>query len=464
MKAHVRTENSVREVVTIFFAQRKIILRTFLAIMLGALAIVLFYPPRYDIRGSILVRNHKVEKSPDTLEDTEIKTFEVSKEDLASEVEILTSHDVIAASVRRLHDAGRAFTEPDLDEAAVKKHVRTIRKALTATMLPDSNIIEVSLTSGEPDTALVVLSTILDEYVNRRARVFNPQQAVDFYQTQVGKFDKGLKAQESKLIDLVRRVGSADPAMEIENNLAHKKDLETELDQARNQWIEKERYLTLLRDGLNSGEVKFFSSIENPSINSLGAKLQDLVLERGNKLRIFAPTSSEIQAMDEQIDSTFASLRGEVQSIVRKQASEAETLGEKVATLERRLEELAARNIQLHGAVVEKEAIEREMDLFRHSYDTFSKRLEEARINVSSDASNLFNISILSRPFHSGVPVFPNPGTFIPVSLFVALLTGCSLGFLREYFDHTFKTPQDSEKYAGLPTIFSIPHWNRGAR
>ena len=464
MKPQIRTENSAREVVTIFFAQRRIILRTFLAIMLGALAIVLFYPPRYDIRGSILVKSHKIEKSPDTLEDTEIKTFEVSKEDLASEVEILSSHDVIAATVRKLHDSGRAFNEPELDEAAVKKHVRTIRKALTATLLPDSNIIEVSLTSGEPDTALMVLSTLLDEYVNRRARVFNPQQAVDFYQAQVEKFDTGLKAQEAKLIELVRRTGSADPALEIENNLAHKKDLESELDQARSQWIEKERYLKLLRDGLDSGEIKFFSSIENSSINNLGAKLQDLVLERGNKLRIFAPASSEIQAITEQIDTTFAALRGEVRSVVRKQANEAETLGEKVTTLESRLDELAARNIQLHGAVVEKEAIERQMDLLKHSYDTFSKRLEEARINASSDASNLFNISILSRPFYSGVPVFPNPVTFIPVALFVALLTGCSLGFLREYFDHTFKTPQDSEKYAGLPTIFSIPHWNRGGK
>jgi hypothetical protein len=27
------------------------------------------------------------------------------------------------------------------------------------------------------------------------------------------------------------------------------------------------------------------------------------------------------------------------------------------------------------------------------------------------------------------------------------------------FFDHTFKTPDDSEKYAGLETIFTIPTW-----
>jgi len=39
--------------------------------------------------------------------------------------------------------------------------------------------------------------------------------------------------------------------------------------------------------------------------------------------------------------------------------------------------------------------------------------------------------------------------------LLVGLLLGCSLGFVREYFDHTFKKPSDVMAYAGLPVIIS---------
>jgi capsular polysaccharide biosynthesis protein len=56
-------------------------------------------------------------------------------------------------------------------------------------------------------------------------------------------------------------------------------------------------------------------------------------------------------------------------------------------------------------------------------------------------------------------PVFPNKKTFIPIGFIVGILLGFTIGFLREFFDHTFKRPEDVDNYLGLPTILSIPEF-----
>ena len=52
---------------------------------------------------------------------------------------------------------------------------------------------------------------------------------------------------------------------------------------------------------------------------------------------------------------------------------------------------------------------------------------------------------------------FPGMEVIIPLGILIGFITGLSLGFLREFFDHTFKKPSDVENFIGLPVIFSIP-------
>ena len=88
------------------------------------------------------------------------------------------------------------------------------------------------------------------------------------------------------------------------------------------------------------------------------------------------------------------------------------------------------------------------------------QRWEEAKINATSEAGNLFSISILTAPYYSGSPIFPNKTTVIPFGIIAGLLAGISLGFLRNYFDHTVKRQEDFKRFTDLPVLFSIPKWH----
>ncbi|MCG6550688.1 MAG: hypothetical protein L7F77_00050, partial [Candidatus Magnetominusculus sp. LBB02] len=63
----------------------------------------------------------------------------------------------------------------------------------------------------------------------------------------------------------------------------------------------------------------------------------------------------------------------------------------------------------------------------------------------------------LSKAFPSSGQIFPIPSLLIPIGLIAGLLTGMTLGFLMEFLDQTFKSPEDVAKYAKLPVLLYIP-------
>ena len=459
----VKTQDYLRDVVIILFAQKRIILFTFLLIALATILIAFFWPPTYEVEGSILIKGKKLEKSPEALEDAEIKMIEISEKDLISEERIITSHDVVRETIKRLKEKGLAYTDTPLEGEAFKQAVDCLQHKLSTRVVEDSNIIIITLKGADPKRMLIVLTEVMDSYIRQRSQIFNPDQAVSFYQRQADKFDADLVNYEQQLIDLAEKYQSPDPGKEIENNLYLKRDLERELDRVRNLWIEKQLAVKHLNQALAGKQVQFFSSIQVPSIANLGEKLQELYVERGTIRRVYRADTDKVLAIDRQINDTYAKLKGEVAGYARMLNNEAQIVHDQLTSLENRIRELSMTNIRLHAYQVEKRRIDRQIELFNTSYETFAKRLEEARINTSTDAGTLFSIRIMSKPFFDGETLFPNKRTFLPVGVIVGLLTACSLGFLAEYFDHTFKRPEDSQKYAGIPNLFSITRWDHGA-
>jgi uncharacterized protein involved in exopolysaccharide biosynthesis len=264
-------------------------------------------------------------------------------------------------------------------------------------------------------------------------------------------------------MNLVKETKMSDPLKEIENNILIKKDLEQQLNLLRNESIEKKLYIEHLEKTLKDENIQFFTFIEDMPINNpgLSVKLQELFVERGNILRTYHPFNEKVKAIDKQINDIYSSLKSEVRAYKENQLSKLLTINKKISSIESRLDSINARNVGLQRQLIDSQRIARETNLLQFSYETFYKRREEAKIQSIANESNLSSyIGILSKAFSSGRPVFPKKNVVIPMGFLVGFITGCSLGFLRDYFDHTFKKPSDVNNYAGLPLIFSIPKWN----
>jgi len=328
-------------------------------------------------------------------------------------------------------------------------------------VIPSSNIIKISFFDKDPAYAILVLNTLMEQYLLYRQEVINPNQVEMFYAQQVKRFREMLAEKQRALLALTRKTNVTNPEKEIANNLLIRKDLLKQLTELRRNLIEKEKYVQHLENALKNKKLQFFSFItmdQSKTITYISERLLDAVVERENVLKKYKKGSIRVRLVDKKIRDLYSSLRKEVISYTKNQESELQAIKEKIAYMEKRIATLEAMNLALKKQELETRHIQMDIDILKTSYATLQKREEEARMNRVVNTANLsYFVSILNRAFPSNGPVFPKKRVVIPIGLLVGFIIGCSFGFMREYFDHTLKRPRDVETYLGLSVLFSIP-------
>jgi uncharacterized protein involved in exopolysaccharide biosynthesis len=453
-----KTENYKRELLAIFFAQRRLILGVTLIIIIGAILIGFCWPPTYSATASLLVRSRKPERNQEALEKADkIWQFEIKKEDLSSEVEILISPSVIERTIRALQEK-KLYPE---SETISSKDINRIKRKLEAEVVPASNVIDITFYNKDPKVAETFLSALVDQYTFYRIELFNGvNQIGSFFSFQADRFNESLSKKGEELMALAEETKIANPQREIENNLDIKKDLELRLDILKNEVIEKTLFIKYVEKILNLDNIHFFSSIENDTINGvtgLSPKLQELLIKQAEILSIYKPSSSKAVAVQTEINKIHSAIKNEVFILKENLSNQLKIAEAKIKRMQDRVEIIDDRNVEIRKQDIAAQRLEAESALLLASYETFSKRKEESIINSSLEGTAMHsNVSILQKAFPSDGPVFPRKGVIIPLGALFGLILGISLGFLREYFDHTFKRPSDVENYLKLPVIFSI--------
>jgi len=69
------------------------------------------------------------------------------------------------------------------------------------------------------------------------------------------------------------------------------------------------------------------------------------------------------------------------------------------------------------------------------------------------------NVSIVEDATVPRVPIRPRKMVNLIIAILVGLLIGVGTALTIEYFDTTVKTPDDVERYLGLPVIGIVPQF-----
>lgn len=453
----IKTDDYLREFMTILFAQKSTIVTVTSLFLVVGLLIAFLWPPTYGANSAVLVKGRKIEKNPEAIEEAQYRVFEVDETFLNSEAAIVTSTDVLGMTIKSLDEQGTHYGNPD---ETINKRVDELKKYVRAEIIPKSNIIEVILLDKDPDKALLLLQSLLDHYIQFRSDIYSPSKTEAFFQSQVERFSRDIAQKETELEEFYKEFGSVDPTNEIDSNLELINKLQEQLNLEHNALIKKNHDIAFLQHGVASEDVQFFASFEQLSMVKLSEQLQLLTIERGRILRNYLPGSDAVELVTGQINQTYQALRAEVRELLRREEQEQSAIEENIASLQARIKAISDRNIYLKSTSIRMDRLEMELGVLKSSYTTFATRLQEARVNSSTLQEGLISVSVIKQPFYSGEPLFPKKIVVIPLGLIIGLIMGISLGFINEYFDHSFKRPEDSERFAGIPTIMSIPKWN----
>ncbi|MBF0552995.1 MAG: SH3 domain-containing protein [Nitrospirae bacterium] len=473
MRAESMVEDYKRALLTTFFVQKRIIYLATAVIFLSAVLVSFLWPKTYAAYGSILVKGKKSDKSPNAIEKEEIRPNPVSKEDLNSESEILVSPDVIRSTIVQMRDKNQYKQSRSIvstviallksakgtgkEKAIQESEIYKIKKSITTEIIPSTNVIKITLNDNDPQYAVLLLDTLMSQFLVYRSQIYNPEAARTFFIDQVTDSRKSIEGKEDQLLDLSKEGIGVMPVKEIENNLSLKKDLEQDLHYLKQNAMEKKRMIEYIDNALKSKEINYFSFIEgNEAITNLSKNLQELVADGGPIVTRYNKDTEKVNLFNEQVNNMYNSLKREVQGYVNNIKRQLETINDKIDSVERRIDKIQAEDVKLEKTLIDQERLKRDIDIYKVSYDIFSKRKEESSVSSSAAAGN-FLISIMGKAFPSSGPIFPIPGLLIPIGLIAGAMTGMSLGFLKEYMDQTFKSPEDVVKYAQIPVLIFIP-------
>ncbi|WP_420263810.1 SH3 domain-containing protein [Candidatus Magnetominusculus dajiuhuensis] len=473
MRAESMVEDYKRALLTTFFVQKRIIYFATAVIFLSAVLVSFLWPKTYAAYGSILVKGKKSDKSPNALEKEEIRPNPVTKEDLNSESEILVSPDVIRGTIAKMREKNQYKDSHSIlssvvamlksakgtgkEKAIEESEIYKIKKSVTTEIIPATNVIKITLNDNDPKYAVLLLNSLMEQFLAYRSEIYNPEAARTFFIDQVTDSRKSIEGKEDQLLDLSKEGLGVMPVKEIENNLSLKKDLEQDLHYLKQNAMEKKRMIEYIDNALKSKEINYFSFIEgNEAITNLSKNLQELVADGGPIVTRYNKDTEKVNLFNEQVNNMYNSLKREVQGYVNNIKRQLETINDKIDSVERRIDKIQAEDVKLEKTLIDAERLKRDIEIYKVSYDTFSKRKEESSVS-SAAASGNFLISIMGKAFPSSGPIFPIPGLLIPIGLIAGAMTGMSLGFLKEYMDQTFKSPEDVVKYAQIPVLVFIP-------
>ena len=175
-----------RDVVAVLFRRRRTFVASFTVIFLAALLYALLLPS-YESQMKILVRRGRIDPpmAPQPTGTSEYSRFDVTEEELNSEVELLRDEDILRNVVlaNHLDRAERSWWKRN-DEVCIARATRRLASRLIVEPVRKTRLILVRYRSSDPSQAATVLHSLADSYEGKHIEVHRPSGEFHFFEQQ----------------------------------------------------------------------------------------------------------------------------------------------------------------------------------------------------------------------------------------------------------------------------------------
>ena len=220
------TRTTPRDILTIGFRRRRLLMAC-AAVTVVATVLAAWILPRFKGESKLMLVTERVDPVMNTSTGAPNQAVAVqpviTDEDLKTEVELLTSYDLLQQVVRDAHPGQtsekhplgflfawqRWFTTPEQREAAM---VQKLNNDLSAQVVKGSNMILVEYKNHDPVVAKRVLDKLVGLYLQRHLAVHRPVGQYEFFQQQADQYQQNLNKAEAALSSFSTTYGTVNPA------------------------------------------------------------------------------------------------------------------------------------------------------------------------------------------------------------------------------------------------------------
>ncbi|HEX4487772.1 MAG TPA: hypothetical protein VH088_15970 [Terriglobales bacterium] len=474
---------TARDLLAIFFRQRRLVLVSFFGIFL-VITLYGIFLPSYQSHMKVLVRRGRVDPStsPMVPQAAPFDRSEISEEDLNSEVELLRDQEILRTV---MDDAGLAARKSWFNfsnEASRRERgMHRLAERLEVKPVRKTSLIEISYTSANAVESAWVLRCLARAYLQRHVRVQQPSGEFDFFEQQASRAERGLEQAQTELVNFTHNEGVVSASLERDNALQRLNEAEDSSRQVEIQISETaQRFRTLQQQLLTLPErtTRQQRTADNAELlEKFKSRLLELQLKRTELLTKFEPTYRLVLEVDAQIMEAKQSLANEQQFPLRDQTTDqnpdhewaaADLLKTRVDLSSLHSRATATRQAvandrqvadQLGKRALQQDVLLRNLKTAEAAYLLYINKREEARIGDALDQNGILNVSLAEQP---SVPALPTRSAlgFGAVGLFVGGLFSTTAAFVADRLDPSFRTCDEVVAYLSTPVLASLPQRN----
>jgi len=353
----------------------------------------------------------------------------------------LTERIVSSLGVENLYPdlaSGSAGTVPPLNAA-----VDRFQSAFAVKALENTNVIQVSFRHASPRQTAEAIKRALDLFRETHLQAYSDPNAIAFLEEKVGYYRDQLRKSEEE----VRRFQAENKAFldNREQVLRQRADMDTAVKEIENQIAGlREKLSYLQKQAADRSKQNLVESERDPVVAQAKAHLLELQLEEQKLLASFKESSRQVTSIRKQIDLVKEYLReqeavaarsgplGQLDADITNTLADLRYQEARAASLRGQLQQLSGEIQGLPRLEGKYRDLVRERDAIEKNYQTYSQKLEEARISREMDEQKIANISVIQEPIIPVTPVSPRKKLNLAVGVLVGAALGLGLAFVAE--------------------------------
>ena len=485
-----RTTMSLKDFLTILFKHKWKILITFVTIVVTITVVTLTLPSIYQATSTLLVKFGRENIYRSEMGDKSSWISLSSEEMVNSEIQVLTSHDLIENVVKtvgaerlypvmakRLRDKGRS------GESLVAVAVPMFKGSLLVEGVKKSSVIQVSFEHEDPQIAAQAVNLLIDFFKEKHLQVHSAPQS-SFLEQQLTAYERGLEESENNLETYKQKFQVFSLPEQRTLLLQQRASFDSALKNTSNQVVELQHRLDAFKRQMQSvpedipletvtDRHSIVDNVKNTLLN-LQLKEQELLIKYKEDNPMVVNVRKEIALAKEYLQKQEEDLKKvqttgknvvyqELEKEMIKTRAELEAQKSKTVTLSSQINQLDRELQLLDLREKEFQRLARDHEMNEKNYKTYLEKTEEARILEDMDRRKMANVSVIQKAAVPLGPVKPRKNLYIAFSFIFGVIGGLGLAFFSEYTSQGVLTPEQVQKRLGLRVLIALPY-RPGAR
>jgi polysaccharide biosynthesis transport protein len=329
--------------------------------------------------------------------------------------------------------------------------------------LPDTYVVEVQVTHGDPKEAALWANTLVDVYMDYsiEGQVEAARRAYEWVNERLSETQAGMQEAQDKLLKSYQGQDVFVPEGSVSSITTSISKLTDDhiLAQARRIELEAEigDFAEMRRQGRPLDAIPQVGG--DPAIAELNGQLQALTLELARLRGKYKEGHPEVRKVQLQMQQLRADYEARVAQIEEGLRAEQRQLQRREAELQQAIEAHKTRAAEQSRKLTELESLKRRADSAAGLYGVLLQKLNETNIAASIQNNN---VRLLDRAVPPSQPFWPRKRRIALFAFGVGLLLGAGWVLLRDALDDTLKTTDDVERHLHLDVLAVIPRYGAG--